>query len=233
MSELSERLEKIRQQRGYLLPHHGLMATAMPEVLDAYDQLYGQLAFNSRRLSEHDHELIWLAILVARSEGLATHHVNRFLEAGGTSEEIADLLAVTAVASGCRGWQFAQRAWEPHVSGLRAERAFGEAFRRAAGDLIVEQAHLAMVSALTCLANFDGLRWALRAAYADDVNEQHLAHALALTMFPGSVPNFAQAARVWQELITQGEVSASEPFRVWAKLEGQGGFDEASGKTAG
>jgi hypothetical protein len=37
--ELSQRLAPIKAKRGYLLPHHGLLAVSSPQLLQAYDQL--------------------------------------------------------------------------------------------------------------------------------------------------------------------------------------------------
>jgi len=48
-------------------------------------------------------------------------------------------------------------------------------------------------------------------------------------MFPGGVPNFVDACDVWRRLIVERRVSASAPFTAWARMSGQGGFDEASG----
>jgi alkylhydroperoxidase/carboxymuconolactone decarboxylase family protein YurZ len=80
-----------------------------------------------------------------------------------------------------------------------------------------------------CKAGWDALALQIEAAYADEVPELDLAEAISITMFPGSVPHFVEAARVWRELIASGKVKASQPFREWASLSGQGGFDEASG----
>lgn len=229
MTDLAEKLKGLREKRGYLLPHHGLLATVRPDLLDAYDNLYSGLALTSGPLTEHDHELIWLAILAATREGLATHHVARFIAVGGRRDEIADVLAVTAVASSWRTWQFAHSAWDPHVEHLLAEQAFVAAVRRAGGKLTAAQSHLAALAALTCCGHFQGLGWQLKAAYEDQVVESAMAHALILTMFPGSVPNFVQATKVWQQLVVDQAVAATEPFRIWAEFEGQGGFDEVSG----
>ena len=68
-------------------------------------------------------------------------------------------------------------------------------------------------------------------AYAEGAKETAIAEGLALAMFPGGVPNFVDACDVWRELIVANDVDATEPFRAWAYMTGQGGFDEASGKT--
>ena len=46
----------------------------------------------------------------------------------------------------------------------------------------------------------------------------------------GGVPNFVDACDIWRKLIQDGKVSASPPYKAWASLTGQGGFDEAVGK---
>ena len=48
-------------------------------------------------------------------------------------------------------------------------------------------------------------------------------------MFPGSVPYYVRAAEVWRQLIIDDGVPASDLFKQWAKISGQGGYDEASG----
>jgi hypothetical protein len=50
-------------------------------------------------------------------------------------------------------------------------------------------------------------------------------------MFPGSVPHYVEAAKVWMNLIREGQVQASPAFAAWARMSGQGGYDEASGKA--
>jgi hypothetical protein len=50
-------------------------------------------------------------------------------------------------------------------------------------------------------------------------------------MFPGGVPNFVDACDIWRNLIQSGKVNASAPYKAWANLTGQGGFDEAAGKS--
>ena len=97
----------------------------------------------------------------------------------------------------------------------------------------IRLAHLAVAAVHTCKAAWEALEWQIIAAYADGVPEAELAEALSLTMFPGSVPYFVEAARVWRELIVAGKVQASADFRAWAALAGQGGYDEASGTVGG
>ena len=230
-NELGRYLDQIRGKRGYLLPHHGLMAVSMPQLLETYDALYTTLALTPRHLSRHDHEFVWLGILIAKDEIIGTHHIKRFHEGGGTNDELDDVLAVTAFARGCRAYHFVNQHWMAHLPDIDPERMYADAFRRAAGKSSLQVAHMTACSVHTCLGDWEGLRWQLRAAYADGTDEQGLAEALSLAMFPGSVPHYVEAADIWRQMIAAGELDASPLFRRWAEVSGQGGFDEATGVT--
>jgi alkylhydroperoxidase/carboxymuconolactone decarboxylase family protein YurZ len=226
--ELSQRLEQIRAKRGYLLPHHGLMAVAAPDLLAGYDATYTALTLGERTLSRHDHESVWLAILIATDEALATHHIPKFRNAGGTDETLRSILSLTAFTLGVGAYRFVDEHWRSHLPGLDPGQAYLQGFVHAAGNLSPRLAHLCGIAVLTCKAQWPALEWQICAAYAAAVPEMELAEALSLTMFPGSVPYFVEAARVWRELIVAGRVAASPGFDAWARMTGQGGYDEAA-----
>lgn len=227
--DFAARLAAVRDKRGYLLPHHGLLALGGDGLLEAYDQLYSALALKPRTLSRHDHEFVWLAVLLAVDEALATHHVAKFLAAGGTQAGVEDAMAIAGTTIGYSAWSFAARYWQPHLPGLDAGAAYLAAFRRSAGGTPLRLAHLAAAAAHTCRQAWDGLALQIEAGYADGIDEDELAEALTLTMFSGSVPNFVEGAGVWRRLIAEDRVPASARFRSWAAMPGQAGFDEATG----
>ena len=231
--ELSQRLAQIRSRRGYLLPHHGLMAVAAPNLLSGYDATYAALTLDERTLSRHNHECVWLAILIATDEALATHHIPKFRNAGGTDDTLRSILSLTAFTLGVGAYRFVHEHWRAHLPGLEPEQAYLDGFAHAAGNLPPRLAHLCGAAVLTCKAQWPALAWQICAAYAAEVPEMELAEALSLTMFPGSVPYFVEAARVWRELIVAGRVAASPGFAAWARMTGQGGYDEAAGTPPG
>lgn len=226
---LGEHLQAVRDKRGYLLPHHGLMAVALPGMLDDYDRLYTSLALTPRHLNRHQHEYVWLAVLIAMNEALGTHHIARFREAGGRDEEVAEISAISAFVRGATAYRFVEQAWQPHLPEFDGYLEYLRAFNRVRGLAPPDLAHLSAAAAYACAGHWDLLAWQIRAAYQSGVAERSLAEALSLVMFPGSVPNFARAAGVWRELIITARVDASDEFRAWAELTGQGGFDEAAG----
>ena len=231
-NDLGERLREIRAKRGYLLPHHGLMAVAAPDLLHAYDQTYTALTLRERVLSRHDHESVWLAILIATDEALATHHIPKYRAAGGTDAEFAQILSLTAFVLGFPAYRFIDRHWRGHLPGVDVAAAYRQAFDAAAGGLDGRIAQLCAIAVHTCRAAWDALEWQLCDAYARQVPEPEIAEALSLTMFPGSVPYFVEAAAIWRKLIVEQRVSASDAFRDWAQLSGQGGYDEATGQSS-
>ena len=87
-NELADFLQQIRGKRGYLLPHHGLMAITSPDLLDAYDTLYTAIALTERRLSRHEHEFVWMGVLIATDEILGTHLVDFVTDPFETDEQV-------------------------------------------------------------------------------------------------------------------------------------------------
>ncbi len=228
-NDLAAYLREIREKRGYLLPHHGLMAVSMPALLDAYDSMYTELTLKDRVLTKHGHEFVWMAILIASKEAIGTHHIPRYFDAGGSDVEFRSILAITSLAMGASSYRFVDEHWQEHLPGLDPYDAYVSAFRDAARDAPEDLAHMALAAVYTTLGDWDGLEWQLIAAYSDDVSENGLAEALSLTMFPGGVPNFVEAADVWRKVVMSGKVEASAEIRTWAELTGQGGYNEASG----
>jgi len=231
--ELTQRLAGVQAKRGYLLPHHGLLAITSPAMLQAYDQLYTALALDHKTLSVRDRELVWLAILVACDEALATHHIARFYAGGGSDAEFKAVLQLTASLKGATAYRFVQNHWMPHLPSIDIVAAYRDAVEHAGQPLSRRDIWLCACSVHAALGHFDWLHHALMAAYASQVDEIDLAEALTLMMFPGSVPYFVEAARVWMEAIRDGHVKASPAFATWANLQGQGGYDEASAKPKG
>lgn len=219
----SEPLADVRAKRGYLLPHHGLMATVDPELLRRYDQLYQALALTDRRLSAHDREFVWLAILIAKDESLAKHHLDKFMASGGTRESVDAVTALTALARGAAAYGFVARHWSTMLGDYETRKGYDKAFLAASLTIEPRLAHLGALAAHTCCGNWDVLGWQIRSAYRDEVPEPEIAEAIVATTFPSGVPNVVRASRVWQTLIRDRDVDASVPFRDWATLPEQDG----------
>lgn len=229
------RLNAIRAKRGYLLPHHGLMAISSPDLLDAYDATYTALTLTRRRLSDHDKEFIWLAILIATDEALATHHIAKYRAAGGSEAGFEGATRIAALGYGGRAFDFVGDRWHDHVPDFGARRLRSAARDAMLAGLDLPKGLILMAEACvaTCLDRWRDLTWILEDAYAAGVDERDLAEALSLTMFPGSVPRFVEACGVWRAVILSGTVTASPLFESWARLSGQGGYDDVAAQREG
>ncbi len=230
-AEIEARLQAVRAKRGYLLPHHGLLAITSPAMLEAYDHAYTELALAQRVLSAHDREFVWLAILIATDEALATHHIAKFQGAGGGDAEVEVAIRLTAWSLGARAYAFVHEHWRSHLQGLDVPSCYASALAANAAGVPLRIAIPAVAAVHACRGDWFLLEQAILAAYANAVPEMELAEAISLVMFPGSVPRFVEAAGVWLRIIREGRVTPSASFAAWAALEGQGGFDEASGKA--
>ncbi len=227
--DIGAKLAALKAKRGYLLPHHGLMAVTSDKLLAAYDAAYTALALDMRVLSVHDREYVWLAILIATDEALASHHIPKFRKDGGSDAEVAAILRLTAWAGGAPAYGFVDRHWLAHLPGFDIDQAYRDALTHLAAGTDLRLAIMAVGAVHAARGDFDLLKRLIRLAYDHSVPEPELAEAISLMMFPGSVPYFVEAARVWLDLIRAGEVQPSPAFAAWAALDGQGGYDEASG----
>jgi hypothetical protein len=173
-----------------------------------------------------------LGVLISCEESLGSHHVKRFVDAGGDAAHLGLATAISAMAKGSEGYLFVEDHWVPHLPSANPRDQYLAAFAQVIGPVAPALAHMTACAVHTCSGNWRALKWQIEAAYQAGVNELELAEALSLAMFPGSVPYYVRAAEVWRQLIVEDAVPASDLFKQWAKISGQGGYDEASGIKA-
>ena len=124
--------------------------------------------------------------------------------------------------------------WGPHLDGFEAIASYRAGLAALLEDTGIEPwiAEVGLAAAHQCHRRWNWVAEHIRGAYREGACEDALAEGLSLAMFPGGVPNFVDACDLWRELITNGDVTASAPYAAWARLTGQGGFDEAAGLLA-
>jgi alkylhydroperoxidase/carboxymuconolactone decarboxylase family protein YurZ len=230
-AEVQAILAAVKAKRGYLLPHHGLLALTAPRLARAYDEAYTALTLDRRALSEFEKEFVWLPILIATDEAIATHHIAKFKAAGATTAHVELCLRLAAFARGARDYRFVARHWGDLLPGFTHAKAYGDALDALVGDTRLDEARVerglveaALAATHACLAQWDELALHIRGAYDANWPETKLAEAISLVMFPGSVPHFVEAARVWRDLVKTGAVPASQALKLWASID-QSGFD--------
>ncbi len=231
VTEVEHALTVIREKRGYLLPHHGLLAVSAPALLEAYDATYTEMTLRPRAMSEREKEIVWLIILIATEEEIATHHIDRLLKGGGFLSDVSAALALAAWASGAGLHRFVGRHWGVHLDGFDAIDSYREGLAPLVGKFCIEPwvAEVGLAAAHQCHRRWDWVAEHIKGAYRAGVQEDALAEGLSLAMFPGGVPNFVDSCDIWRRLVIEGAVTATPPYAAWARLTGQGGFDEAAG----
>ncbi|MBT6406191.1 MAG: hypothetical protein HOK06_01185 [Rhodospirillaceae bacterium] len=224
--EVEDRLNEIRSTRGYLLPHHGLLAVAAPALLDTYDANYSALTLANRYLGEHAKEFVWLTVLVSTREAIATHHIRRWRDSGGSDRDLELALKLAAYAQGVGVFPFVDENWKAHLPKYDAERVYREGISGITEGTEISDGwiEIALAATHTCHRQWWAFEAHVKGAYEAGISEGELAEALTLTMFPGGVPNFVEACERWRHLILAGAVEASEPYRVWANTPDQGGY---------
>jgi alkylhydroperoxidase/carboxymuconolactone decarboxylase family protein YurZ len=226
-AEVERRLAEVRAKRGYLLPHHGLLAIAAPALLAGYDAAYTALTLTPRQMSEHAKEFVWIAVLVACDEAIATHHIAKFRAAGGSDAEIELAVRLAGFAEGAPCFAFAAEKWQRHLPAYDRERSYRAALDalQAGSGLPRGLVEVALAAVHTTRKAWWELALHIRGAYAEGMPEMEIAEGISYAMFPGSIPNFVDACGVWQGMIARGEVPASEVFRLWgAEAAAQAGF---------
>lgn len=227
--ELRRRLEELRRTRGFLLPHHGAMAAAMPDLHEAYFTMYGALTLKRRHLDDFEKEFVWLAILIAVEEAIGTHHLDLFLKAGGTRDQAAAIARLVGYAAAAHNLAFMETHWSHMLPGLDARAAYREGLAALCTGLDVAPGtiELALAAANAAVHRAPGLRFHIEGAYAGGVPEPKIAEALSLIIWPIGVNHFLDACAVWHDLMASGAVTPSASFKVWADTPRQGGFDDA------
>lgn len=215
-------LERIRAGRGYVLPHHGLMAASLPELHAAYEAMYRALTLDPRHLAPLARESVWLAILVACEEPVGTHHLAKFRAAGGTDEQAQALFRLAAWAGGASRYAVLDAVWGAHFPQSPPCRAYLDGARALLPPLDEGLARICLAAIHTAGDQQWGLAAEIEAALTLGVPEAELAEALSLTIWPRGVNRFVRAAECWLGLIRAGLVPASEAFRAWAAMPDQG-----------
>ncbi len=220
-AEMSERIESIRKTRGFILPHHGLMAICDMPLLKAYDAFYTELALNKRALDEHDKELVWVMCLIATKEAIPIHHIRNLRRSGGSDLEVAELARIAAVVWGATSFKFVANNFIKYLPDFDRKEEYLKLYSAASNELSIgpRMASLTALAACVCQARWEEFGWHLANAYELNVPEPEIAEAISIPMFPGDAANyFYPACQIWRRLIRSGTLNASAAFRTWAYL---------------
>ncbi|NKE48285.1 hypothetical protein HB662_26145 [Roseomonas frigidaquae] len=224
--DIRRALEAIRAARGFVLPHHGAMAAALPELHQSYEAMYRALTLEQRHLAPLEKEVTWLAILAACEEPVGTHHLHKFRLAGGDDALAAAVFRLVGWAAGAPRYACFATHWQGQFPALPAAAEYlrGCDALLAGTPLSPGLARLALIGVHTACEEMWGLGVALESAYALEVDEKRMAEAMSLAIWPRGVNRFVKATAAWLDLLRSGRVTPSPAFQAWAEVAGQGAF---------
>ncbi|MDA8399000.1 MAG: carboxymuconolactone decarboxylase family protein [Actinomycetota bacterium] len=96
-------LQRIQDDRGYVLPMHRVFAERDPQFLDGYDRMFTSVMSERSPLSPEVRELLVMALDVAvgTSPKVVGGHAKKAIELGATEEQVvAAIELATIVAAG-------------------------------------------------------------------------------------------------------------------------------------
>jgi alkylhydroperoxidase/carboxymuconolactone decarboxylase family protein YurZ len=119
--EVEQALNRVRQQRGYVLPVHEMMAELDPELLRRYGDLSAYLLFDddTKALDPKTRALVLVGITTAvrgDQEGIEVN-VQRALAAGATEREVLEAILLAALPAGIPAVEYAARVWQDLKAG--------------------------------------------------------------------------------------------------------------------
>ena len=198
-------LRRVAAGRGYLLPHHRLLALHAPRALAAYDALYRSLTLEPRALPESSREAVWLALLAVRRKFSWRIHYERACAAGLDAAAVADALALGAHALAEEIHDHGAAEWSAAVpaAALAATRERVEAAAR--GTLPAAVAHLCLAAAHATRGYQPGVRRHVVAALAAGAQPAEVAEALSFVLLECGANALIEATDTWLAAARAGE----------------------------
>lgn len=119
--DAEQALERVRKQRGYVLPVHEAMAELDPEILRRYGDLSSYLLFDSetKALDRKTRALVLVGITTAVRDDREGIEVNaqRALAAGASEREVLEAMMLAALPAGIPAVEYAAKVWKDLKAG--------------------------------------------------------------------------------------------------------------------
>lgn len=120
--------------------------------------LYSTLALTERHLSRHAYEFVWLGVLISCERSLGSHHVKRFLDAGGGASHLGLATAISAMAEDSEGYLFVGVHWVHHLLTANAGEEYFVSFAQVIGAVRSTLAYMTASTVYNCSGKRQGLK---------------------------------------------------------------------------
>lgn len=205
-AEAESLLGRMREERGYALSYHEILAATAPELLSAYRGLYARFTLDERHLDVRDRELIWTGLLTTAHEHVGDIHLDRAIAVGVGQAELRAAMRLGAVANAFDAVDFACRSWSRCLDGATTADEYGRLVRAAGEPLepvLVDLILLTVAGSRTCAAQF---LLHLHALYRAEVDERHIAEAVSYLLLPKGANTLLWATDLWMDELREGRL---------------------------
>jgi len=203
-------LASVAAKRDYILPYHRMLAETDPDLLEAYDSFYDELALQPRTLPGSEKELVWTGLLVTTRRGVGTYHLRRGVEAGLTAEQFAAAATLAGAATTFFDLQFADEAFGDWLPDGAMMANYDDAIARARGPLSAKTAWLIVATCHASHEQFDALAYDIRRFFGAGGIRAELAEALSYLLLHRGGPHLINSLNVWRDVAK--EVRCEGPY---------------------
>ena len=122
-SEQQAYVDRMFQERGYVLDFHKVMAAEDFEFLKAYNHMIQAGYTDSRRLDPKTKELLFTVILTAAKANVdhIRTHIKLAIDYGASKQDVLEALEICIPAAGVPAFMIGFEAWKQEVSPLKLE----------------------------------------------------------------------------------------------------------------
>ena len=198
------RLAAVEAKRGYLLPYHRMFAADDPELLAAYDKLYEKLTLDRRVLSPRERELVWAGLLTTAREAHGRIHMQRGIDAGLTSDQLGDAIALGAAAETFPALTFATQHWSEWIAPEATTVRYLKLTEVAWGSIEPALAEIILVTCQAARLETEAQRLHLVRAFEAGATRGQIAEALSYILLPCGGPTLIEAVDCWDRMAQEG-----------------------------
>ena len=158
-----------------------------------------------------------MGILIAAREEAGRIHLERARRAGVSRAELAEVVGLTALASGYGAAGFFEAAWPEELGQGGADQAYLEMVERAGrgSTLPPRTRELVLIGVHAALGQIEALRLHLSRARDLGLSDGAIAETLSFLFIPRGGNILLEAATAVKEMVARGELEPGELFGPW------------------
>jgi len=209
-ADVDSLLQRMRDERGYALSYHEILARTDPRLLEAYQVLYARFTLDGRHLDARRRELVWTALLTVSNEHVGSLHLERAVAAGATADELRAAIALAGVTAAWDQMAFAHQHWSALLGGSDFSSEYRRLVDAAAAELEQSETELILLVCAAARRSEGQYLDQLARCYAAQLPEEEMAEAVSYLLLPNGANALLWATDLWLDALASGAVAAGE-----------------------